>query len=499
MTRYAVLSKNPSSKPQSRRIDYEWSRLAPPAVALIALSVYLFTLLREVDWWDAAELTLQSYLLGVTHPPGYPVFTLIGKLFTLFIPDPAIATNVMSAVFTGLCVYMLCITALALGCRRSHSVLSSFVFAFIPVIWSIAVTTEVYNVNMFFLAIVFFLLIRWYEEPAPHLVFLAGTLLGISMGTYLANVLILPAFLYLIIARGWRFKSQLILFSCAYVVFGCLAVSLNYFISKINPPFGSLITPDSLKNLFLFVKGDQYGTLNIHSPRYYVFRLLEHGLHFSKNFMGVGIIIGLFGLRAQWKKDPVICRFFLLAFLINMLYFTFFDVKEYYNMVTPSYFVFSIWIAYGIGYFRSEGFSARTRIAAYVVSIGIIAGLIATQIVPRLERSRNTPVTDFVKSSFGVIPESAVIIAPWNEFTPLYYHHRALGARPDIKLVELRNTPYIREHGMIPEWQELLTNQIGSRAIVTYGIPRNLEQSYRFIAIKDNWYQIAPLPAEGEE
>jgi hypothetical protein len=469
------------------------------AAALISLAVYLSTLIREADWWDAAELALQSYTIGVTHPPGYPVYTLIGKFFTLFIPEPAIATNVMSAVFTSLCAAMLCATAARLRGRWIDALIASITFAFVPVVWSAAVTTEVYNVNMLFLALVFYKLIRWHDEPYPHLALSAGVLYGLSMGTYPANILILPAFLYLIVARRERLKSHLPLFVTAYFVCGALVISLNYFIARINPPFGSLIIPDSLKNLYLFVKGDQFGTLNIHSPRFYAVRVLEHGLRFSRNFFWAGIALGLLGLRSQWKKHPVICRTFLLAFAINMLYFTFYDVKDYETMVAPSYYIFSIWIAYGIGYLGSGHFDRRIRIAAYTISLAMIAGLFAAQIEQRLERSRSTPVSDFVAASFEAIPRGAVAIAPWHEFAPLYYHHRVHGERPDITLVEYKATPYMQIHGIVPEWRELLTNEISSRAVVAYGIPEGLERSYRFISIADEWYRIAPLSEETGE
>jgi len=70
-----------------------WLLLSPAITTAIAACVYLVTLQREIGWWDAAELSLQAHLVGTTHPPGYPVHTLLGKVFGLLVADPGLATN----------------------------------------------------------------------------------------------------------------------------------------------------------------------------------------------------------------------------------------------------------------------------------------------------------------------------------------------------------------------------------------------------------------------
>jgi len=59
--------------PEGPTSTRRWTTLLASAVTLTSLAVYLLTLVREVDWGDSAELALQAFQLGVTHPPGYPV------------------------------------------------------------------------------------------------------------------------------------------------------------------------------------------------------------------------------------------------------------------------------------------------------------------------------------------------------------------------------------------------------------------------------------------
>ena len=73
-------------------------------VFLISLGFYLLTLCPTVYVGDSGEFTTAAYTLGITHPPGYPLYVLFGKIFTLIIPFGNIAyrVNLMSAFFGAL-------------------------------------------------------------------------------------------------------------------------------------------------------------------------------------------------------------------------------------------------------------------------------------------------------------------------------------------------------------------------------------------------------------
>lgn len=117
---------------------------------LLSLVVYYVTLLPEVDYGDSAELSMQAYQLGVTHPPGYPVHTILGKILGLMLSDSATATNSLSALCTSLTVGLMSMMILGLTNNLYGALLVPLIFAFSPRVWSMAVTTEIYNVNIFF-------------------------------------------------------------------------------------------------------------------------------------------------------------------------------------------------------------------------------------------------------------------------------------------------------------------------------------------------------------
>src|SRR3989441_3325746 len=133
----------------------DWLQAGAVAAALFVL--YAATSPRTVALEDDGLFILSSYFLGIEHPPGYPLFTLIGHLFT-YLPFGSVAYRVhlASALFgalTGAAAW-LCARALING--RLPAYLAALALGVSPVFWSQAIIAEVYTLNtFFFLALVF--------------------------------------------------------------------------------------------------------------------------------------------------------------------------------------------------------------------------------------------------------------------------------------------------------------------------------------------------------
>ena len=81
------------------------------AAGVMAFVLYLLTLCPVVFWYDSAEYVTAAVTLGIPHPPGYPLYTLLGHVFTWLPLDSALAVNGMSATFAALAVsltYLVC-------------------------------------------------------------------------------------------------------------------------------------------------------------------------------------------------------------------------------------------------------------------------------------------------------------------------------------------------------------------------------------------------------
>jgi hypothetical protein len=360
----------------------------PLAVTVVSVAVYVHTLAPEVDWSDSAELCLQAYQLGVTHPTGYPIHTFLGRLFILVFQDPATATNLLSAVSTGLAAGILSLTTMRVTSNWFASAAAGLSFASAPQIWGWAVVTEVYGVNALVLSLTLLTLLSWYQNPSPRLFYATALMLGLSLATYLANVPILPALVLLVLASHSRFKlSRSALFVGLMGAVALLILSWSYIRSHTMPPLGTRYIPDTLRGFVLYLTGAQYETSQIPTPGFFVERLSEHTLRFCEEFYWVGIVVGVVGLIQLTRSHRPIGIAFLAAFAMDMVFFTGYGSTDYYTMVTPSYILFSIWIGYGIHllsretlkplrWFITAGRVTFVAAGASIISLGLVADLL---------------------------------------------------------------------------------------------------------------------------
>ena len=190
---------------------------------LIATIVYFLTLEPTVSWWDCGEYISTAYKLQVGHPPGAPLFQLIGRFFSLFaggdVTKVAMMVNVMSAICSGLTIVFLFWTITMLARKvwmkegenapwvnKIGVLIAGFVgavaYTFTESFWFNAVEGEVYAMSSFFTAVTFWAILKWEQmadEPNSNrwLIFIAF-LIGLSIGVHLLNLLCIPAIVYVV-------------------------------------------------------------------------------------------------------------------------------------------------------------------------------------------------------------------------------------------------------------------------------------------------------------
>lgn len=172
---------------------------APLITFLLALSVYWLTIAPDLTWAhfgvDGGELIAAATTLGVPHPPGYPTYVLLGKLFSLLpLGTIPFRFNLFSAVSMAIAAaFVTVLSRSALSPQPSAlstPIITGLTFAFAPLVWSQAIITEVYALNLACLALFLWLLLT--ERHA----FWVGVALGISMTTHLSSGLMLPLALW---------------------------------------------------------------------------------------------------------------------------------------------------------------------------------------------------------------------------------------------------------------------------------------------------------------
>ncbi len=149
------------TRPASRKRETSWRNAGLAAAFVVPLLVYLYTLAPSLNFEDSVEFALGCAVLGVDHPSGYPLETLVGHLFT-YLPFGEVAwrVNVASAAFGALAsafVFLLTWQLLAPVVKNGRllaaaSWAAGALFAFSRTFWPQAVITEVYALNAALLA-----------------------------------------------------------------------------------------------------------------------------------------------------------------------------------------------------------------------------------------------------------------------------------------------------------------------------------------------------------
>lgn len=137
----------------------------PAAAVLFALvfSIYLQTLHPAVPGGDSGELLTAACELGVAHPPGYPLFTLLARLTMTILPmgSPAFRVNALNAMLGAATAPLLFDAASRLSGSFAGGLLAAGLFAFSRLAWQWSVTTEVFSFNNFFIGLLMALTVRF--------------------------------------------------------------------------------------------------------------------------------------------------------------------------------------------------------------------------------------------------------------------------------------------------------------------------------------------------
>ena len=198
-----------------------WNRITAAAVFVIAALTYLLTIEPTASFWDCGEFIASSYKLEVGHPPGNPVFQLFARFFTMFTDNmhAAVAVNAMNAVCSALTIFFLYLTIVFFAKRLikpsedgtyslskaiaifGSGVVGALAYCFSDTFWFSAVEGEVYAMSSLFTAMVFWAMIKWYEQAetpyANRWIVLISFLMGLSVGIHLLNLLAIPALVFM--------------------------------------------------------------------------------------------------------------------------------------------------------------------------------------------------------------------------------------------------------------------------------------------------------------
>jgi len=290
------------------------------SVFVIALITYVLTLEPTVSYWDCGEYISTSVKLEVGHPPGAPLFQILGAFFAMFTNDVtqiAYMVNFMSTLSSAFTILFLfwTITALAkkivvkseeISEANTYAILGSglvgaLAYCFSDSFWYSAVEAEVYAMSSFLMALLFWLGIKWEAEmhkPKGHKwLLIISFVVGLSFGVHILSLLVIPSLVFIYFYKNYKDIS-----TKKFIIANIVAIGVLLFVFKFLFPF-------TLK---------YFSALEL-------FFINTIGLPFNSGSVIALIILVVafyFGLRHTRKKEWIHANTLLLSVLFVMIGFS---------------------------------------------------------------------------------------------------------------------------------------------------------------------------------
>jgi hypothetical protein len=431
----------------------DWLQAGVVAAALFAL--YACTAPRTVALEDDGLFILSSYFLGIEHPPGYPLFTLIGHLFT-YLPFGSVAYRVhlASALFGALTGAAAWLCARSLIDGRLPAYLAALALGVSPVFWSQAIIAEVYTLNTFFFLVLVFMGLRAcppsMQAPASPGGSRVLPWMALVFGLSLSNhwplmLLVAPAFAILLWPLRRELLSRFGILSWL-VILGLLPYAWMVHRSWTALPISFNGPLETFDEIFFFVSRSGYAEID-HSVsagwldriRFFEF----FGGELLRQFAVVGTLLAAAGFAVQWR---VLGRrtgaFLTVAFLMPSavlllllgLDYDSFRGHLFHVFPLPAYAICALWM--GLGFAWAVQRYARRPSHAAALGAALLALIFALGARTNLLASQDWGAR-YAQAVLRALPENAVVFAQGDpDLAPMAYFHMIENWRPDITLYQ---------------------------------------------------------------
>jgi tetratricopeptide (TPR) repeat protein len=295
------------------------------------LALYLLTLTPSIAWNDAPEFVDVVYTLGIPHPPGYPTYTLLGKLITL-IPLGALAprVNLLSALCASGALVFLSLSIARLHVRiggrekagRLAAILCGTLLAVAPTYWKYAIQTEAYASFALVVTLLLYLALRWEETRDDRYLMGGAFLFGLSGGIHGTSVFFFPAFAFLVLTGLPRERMGRTLFRIA--LFGLLGASVYLYlpVRAATEPTFNWGHPDTWQRFWIHIsdrKDAQFHFFGMSKRWWPYVKVFSKNLNTEVTAAGWGL--ALVGLTVILRRSPRWGLFTVLFCSGNLFFF----------------------------------------------------------------------------------------------------------------------------------------------------------------------------------
>ncbi len=428
----------------------------------ISGAVYSVTLCPTVELIDSGELAMAAKNLGIAHPTGYPLYTILGRIFSILpVHDLIFRLNMLSLLFmafAGGFLYLL-ISEFTVSDHRNafHEAIASAAALFVcfsPVWWAQGTTNEVYSLNMLLIAISIWCLARFINTGSTRQLIVAAYMLGLSLTNHLSAVYFIPGFIYLIAITLRKIKTSSVIWTALFLIFpGTL-----YAVLPIRATFRPFLNWGSVSDPYFFYKhitGWQYQVWMFTKPfeifSNFMTKLGPAVKLYLEQFGWIGLVLVLVGIFVASIRHRKLLIFALLIGLFNLIYALNYEIADIDTYYLPLFLISAIFLALGALSIAEELLRrlGRSHTMAWVLG-GMTFILPAYNLISnygKLDRSGMTAAKEGVYYlAEGMAPAGMALVENWDFYSPWLYFHFEENFRPDIVLLDkelMRRSWYI--------------------------------------------------------
>jgi len=425
------------------------SRLWGLLVFMFPLTVYVLTAAPTVYGLDSAELATGAYTLGIVHSPGCPLYLLLGHLFARIpVGDVGYRLNLMSCVCAALAVYLVYRVLLVLTGIRWFAVTSAWALAFSFYFWVWAVVAELYALHACFAAGLLLLVLQWEREKKPHRLPCIALVFGLGMGNHTSLILLLPGLAWIILTDESRplKQARLVLFTVCCGLLGATVYLYLPLRHMASPPMDYVrdyfpeVNLVSWRGMVWMVSGGMFKRIFFDVPLPEVARgAARCARQLIDNFGAIGVLVGLVGVRAGFKKRRRLHIGLALLFVCHTLFFLSYGALDRRWMFSVTYLVWGVWL--GIGMADLAAFFRRTRHDTlrrlpFVVSAILVFWLLCYN-CGRANMRRDDSARRMGQDILAALRPQAVFFGLWEHVSVLEYLQLVEGCRPDVTVRNL--------------------------------------------------------------
>lgn len=422
-------------------------------VFIVTLSIYVCTLAPGVLGGDAGELQFVPCILGLTHPTGYPLHCLVGKLWS-YLPIGTVAyrMNLLAAIFAALAVSGLYLTALKLTRSYIPALLSALTLALSPVFWSQAVISDKYALNALFVVVISGLAFLLADDPKPSRLYLLAFSFGLSLTHHRMMALFGPGLFLLICLVGRKSLLRPKIIAKALILF-VLPLALYIYI-----PIAA-------------AKGLPPGTWPINNPADFIAYVLDIGYvkrieiageignigyylrTLLRNFTPWGLALGLIGLIVSFVGSRRYSVFLIAGFLLEGYLGLSYDVPRRWVFFLPSFILFALWFASGMAFllewpkrlFKGNRRADLGTIVIVLTLVTVPVSLFKSHWPHFREMHLDGGALDIWRqelkhghagqrlgSALQFVEPEAIIVGDWEQATIFWYMQQVEGLRRDV-------------------------------------------------------------------